>query len=172
MKVKALMIPVGEYRTVGVDATFGEVAAALVDSGHRDVIVVDKDGNLAGVLTMTDIMVALEPNYKKLGKKDLDSDTLSNRYVADVFKEFGLWSDTLGKLCKDGQSTKVTEAMYVPADAEYLDEEDSLEHAIHRFIVGTHQPLIVRRNGSITGVLRLGDVFEEITKRMLACERK
>ncbi|MEF2230306.1 MAG: CBS domain-containing protein [Pseudodesulfovibrio sp.] len=170
MKVKKLMIPVGEYRTVSKDATFGEVAAALVDSGHRDVIVVDGDGNLAGVLTMIDLMVALEPNYKKLGKRDLNSDTLSNRYVADIFKEFDLWSDTLGKVCQKGHSTKVSEAMYVPAEAEYLDENDSLEHAIHRFIVGTHQPLLVRQNGAITGVLRLSDVFEEITKRMLVCD--
>ena len=170
MKIKELMIPVDEYRTVGVDATFGTVAAALVDSGHRDVIVVDHDGNLAGVLTMTDILVALEPNYKKLGKKDLSSDTLSNRYVADIFKEFDLWSDTLGKICQQGSSTKVAQAMYVPADAEYLNEDDALEHAIHRLIVGTHQPLLVRKNGVITGVLRLSDVFEEITKRMLACK--
>jgi len=169
MKVKDLMTPVGEYRTVGVGAIFGEVAAALADSGHRDVIVVDGDGNLAGVLTMIDIMLALEPNYKKLGKKDLGSDTLSNRYVADVFKEFDLWSDTLNKVCQHGYSTKVAEAMYVPGEAEYLDEDDALEHAIHRFIIGTHQPLIVRRDGVITGVLRLSDVFGEITKRMLAC---
>ena len=170
MKVKELMIPVGEYRTVGVDATFSEVATALVDSGHRDVLILDGEGDLAGVLTMTDILVALEPNYKKLGKKDLDSDTLSNRYVADLFKEFDLWSDTLSKLCQQGSSIKASEAMYVPADAEYLDEDDSLEHAIHRYIVGTHQPLLVRSNGTITGVLRLGDIFEEITKRMIACK--
>ena len=170
MKVKELMIPVGEYRTVGVDATFSEVATALVDSGHRDVLVLDGKGDLAGVLTMTDILVALEPNYKKLGKKDLDSDTLSNRYVADLFKEFDLWSDTLSKLCQQGASVKASEAMYAPADAEYLNEDDSLEHAIHRYIVGTHQPLLVRSNGTITGVLRLGDIFEEITKRMIACK--
>ncbi len=170
MKVKELMIPVGEYRTVSEDATFGEVASTLVDSGHRDVIVVNDDGDLAGVLTMTDILGALEPNYKKLGKKDLDSDTLSNRYVAELFKEFDLWADSLNKLCQQGGSTKASEAMYVPTEAEYLEEDDSLEHAIHRFITGAHQPLLVRSNGTIAGVLRLSDIFEEITKRMLACE--
>ncbi|WP_419784916.1 HPP family protein [Pseudodesulfovibrio sp.] len=169
MTVKDLMIPVGEYRTIGKDAVFGEVAAALAENGHRDVLVVDKNGNLAGVLTMTDIMVALEPNYKKLGKKDLGSDTLSNRYVSDIFKEFGLWSDTLTKICRAGYEISVAEAMYVPAETEYLEEDDDLEHAIHRFIIGTHQPLIVRKNGTITGVLRLGDVFGEITRRMTAC---
>jgi len=170
MKVKDLMIPVGEYRTVGVDAIFGEVAAALADTDHRDVIIVDRDGNLAGVLTMIDIMLALEPNYKKLGRKDLGSDTLSNRYVADVFKEFDLWADTLTKVCQNGYATKVADAMYVPAETDYLDEDDDLEHAIHRFIIGTHQPLIVRKADAITGVLRLSDVFGEISKRMLACQ--
>lgn len=169
MKVKDLMIPVGEYRTVSENATFGEVASVLLDSGHRDVLVVDDSGNLAGVLTMTDILVALEPNYKKLGKKDLGSDTLSNRYVADIFKEFDLWGDTLSQLCKKSGTTKASEAMYVPLEAEYLNAEDPLEHAIHRYIMGVHQPLLVRSNGTITGVLRLGDIFEQVTKRMIAC---
>jgi len=169
MKVKDLMIPVGEYKTVGMDATFSEVATALSEGNHRDVIVVNADGNLEGVLTMTDILVALEPNYKNLGKKDLDSDILSNRYVADLFKEFGLWSDTLSELCKKGASIKASDTMYVPNEMEYLNEEDELAHAMHRYIVGMHQPLLVRNNGTITGVLRLSDIFDEVKNRMLTC---
>lgn len=169
MKVKDLMIPVSEYKTVGLDATFSEVAAALSESTHRDVIVVNENGNLEGVVTMTDILVALEPNYKKLGKKDLDSDILSNRYVADLFKEFDLWADPLTELCKRGATIKASEAMYTPADDEYINEEDELAHGIHKYIVGAHQPLIVRSNGTITGILRLSDIFNEVKNRMLAC---
>lgn len=169
MKVKDLMIPVGDYKTISAQDSLGEAVALLSDSSHRDLMVVNADGNLEGVLTITDILIALEPNYKKLGKKDLDSDILSNRYVADLFKEFNLWSDTLEKLCKTGCTVKVADAMYVPATNEYLSEEDDLEQGIHRYIVGFHQPIIVRSNGDITGVLRLSDVFDEIKKRMLAC---
>ncbi|QJB57270.1 CBS domain-containing protein [Pseudodesulfovibrio sp. zrk46] len=169
MKIKDLMTPVSEYKTVTTTATFADVAAALSESSHRDVIVVNEDGDLVGILTMTDILVAMEPNYKKLGKKDLDSDILSNRYVADLFKEYGLWVDPLNELCKKGAKVLVSDAMYVPDESEYLNEEDDLGHGIHRYIVGVHQPLLVRSNGTITGVLRLSDVFEEIKTRMVTC---
>ncbi len=169
MKIKDLMIPVDEYQTVAMDATFSEIASSLAEGSHRDVIVVNESGQLAGVLTMADILVALEPNYRKLEKNVLDSDTLSNRYVSDIFKKFGLWTDPLHELCKQGAVIKVADAMYVPDEAEYLDEEDDLAHGIHRYIIGMHQPLLVRNNGSITGVLRLNDIFDEVWNLMLTC---
>ena len=169
MKVKDLMIPVGDYKSVATDATLSTVAAVLADSEHRDVFVVNATGDLEGVLTMTDILVALEPNYKKLGQKDLDSDILSNRYVADLFKEFGLWGNTLDELCKKAVATSAADVMYVPSDEEYMNEEDDLEQAIHRYIVGTHQPIFVKSNGTVTGVIRLSDIFNEIKDRMASC---
>lgn len=172
MKIKDLMTPVSEYTTVGPDASFAEVAAAMCNGSHQDVIVVDGNGDLVGLVTMTDVLGALEPNYKRLSKKHLDSDTLTRRYVADLFKEFGLWDDPLTELCKRGVSLKASEAMHVPAEAEYVNEEDNLAHAMHRYIVGVHQPLVVRNNGTITGILRLQDIFDEVKNRMLSCVDK
>lgn len=169
MKVKDLMIPVGEYKMVGKDATLADVANVLNESGHRDVFVVDDNGDLEGVLTMTDILVALEPNYKKLNNNDLDTDVLSRRYVADLFKEYNLWGDSLHEICKRGISIKAGEAMHIPAKGEYLNEDDNIDQAMHRYIVGAHQPIFVRANGTITGVIRLNDVFNEVKNRMLAC---
>lgn len=169
MQVSELMIPVGEYKTVDADASLSDVITVLADSDHRDVLVINADGNLEGIITMTDILMALEPNYKKLGQKDLHSDTLSNRYVADIFKEFGLWTDPLSALCEKSVGIKTADIMYVPAEGEYLDEDDDLEYGIHRYIVGIHQPALVRRDGIIVGVLRLSDIFNEIKNRMLTC---
>ena len=59
MKVKELMIPVADYQTLGKDACLGEVAAALKASKHRDILVVDDNGSFVGVLTMTDVIMAL-----------------------------------------------------------------------------------------------------------------
>ena len=39
------------------------------------------------------------------------------------------------------------------------------------YMVGTPQPLIVRRDGKITGVLRMSDVFNEIIGRMNTCAK-
>lgn len=170
MKIKNLMIPVGDYKTVGIDATFGDVATVLQESEHRDVLVVNEEGKFVGVLTMIDIILALEPNYKKLGDKDLSSDILSNRFVAEQFKEFDLWSNPLSTLCESAASIKVTDAMYTPADGEYIDVEADLEQGVHRYIVGVHQPVVVRDNGDVVGILRMSDIFDEIKSRMLACK--
>lgn len=169
MKVKELMTPISEYTTLGTDAALSDVVVALQDSGHRDVIIVDGKGDFKGILTMTDILLALEPNYKKLGRKDLASDTLTSSWVTDLFAQFNLWSDTLSELCKKGCNIKVTEAMYTPEEGEFLKEDDDLEVGIHKYIVRVHQPIIVRNNGSVTGILRLSDVFDEIKGRMLTC---
>lgn len=169
MKVKELMIPVDDYLTLGKDASLGDVAATLKNGGHRDVLILDDQGAFAGVLSMSDMISALEPNYKKLFKKDLISDTLSNRYVAEQFKEFNLWADTLTNICARGVRIKVTDAMHVPAEDHYIEEDSDIEHGVHMYMVGTPQPLIVRNNGQVTGVLRMSDVFNEIVGRMNTC---
>jgi len=169
MKIKDLMVPVSEYKTLGPDAVLSDVAAALSNSKHRDILIVDENGSFMGVLTMIDIIMALEPNYKKLSKKNLGSDVLTNKFVADIFKEFDLWNDSLADLCKKGLDIKVTDAMHIPNEEHMLNQDNDLEHGVHYYIVGAPQPLIVRQNGTVVGVLRIADVFEEITKRMNIC---
>ncbi|QGY41742.1 CBS domain-containing protein [Pseudodesulfovibrio cashew] len=169
MQVKDLMVPVSEYKSAGVNDSLGEVASVMAGGGHRDVLVVNDKGNLEGVITMTDIFMALEPNYKKLSRKELSTDILASRYVTDLFKEYGLWSVSLSELCEKNATIKAAEVMHVPDEHEFLKEEDDLEQAIHRFIVGMHQPLFVKANGTITGVLRMVDVFNEIEARMTSC---
>jgi len=172
MQVKDLMIPVSDYKTVAADASLSDVAVVLADSEHRDVLVVNNNGDLEGVITMTDILMAMEPNYKKLAQKDLDSDILSNRYVADLFKEFGLWADPLTALCEKSADTKACDIMYVPTEDEYVQGDDKLEYGIHHYIADKHQPVLVRNNGTIVGVLRLSDIFDEVKARMMTCAAK
>ena len=169
MQVKELMIPVAEYTTVQSDATLVEVFQALAKAGHRDVLVLGDKGAFMGTMTMLDVLVSLEPTYKKLLKKGHENDMLSSDYVAQVFKEFGLWSDSLKSLCKKGGGLLASEVMYTPAESEYLNEEDELEKGLHQFIVGTHQPLIVRKGREVTGVLRMSDVFTVVKKLMVEC---
>ncbi|CCH50400.1 CBS domain-containing protein [Pseudodesulfovibrio piezophilus] len=169
MKVKDLMIPVEEYLTIGKDATLGQAILVLDESQHRDLIVVNTKGDFAGVLTMTDILAALEPSYKRLAGKGLGTDTLSKQYVADAFKEFGLWANPLETLCKEGCRQGVSQVMHIPSEIDFLNEDDTLAYGIHCYIVGKHQPLIVRKNGNISGVLRLSDIYNEVKSRMLAC---
>lgn len=169
MKIKDLMIPVGEYETVHLDACLGDVASALEVSGHRDLLVVDDNGDLSGIVTMADVIIALEPNYKKLGNKDLDSDILSNRFVADQFKELNLWHNKLDTLCKQAHTIAIKDVMHVPEKQCYINIDDDLELGVHLYIIGAPQPLVVGDNGTVVGILRMADIFDEIIKRMNVC---
>lgn len=178
MKVKELMIPVDQYVTVHKDATLFDVFLALdadlkvkgLGHAHRDVLVLDDNGELLGKITMIDIFQSLEPNYRRITDGKVEHEVLTSEYVASIFREFDLWSDSLPNLCTSGKESSVLEVMHTPLEGEFVSEDDDLERAIHRYMVGVHQPLLVRdNNGKVSGVLRFGDVFEKIRACMLGC---
>ncbi len=72
-------------------------------------------------------------------------------------------------LCQRGFGLTVSDVMHIPEDHEYVQEDDSLEQALHEYVMDVHQPLIVKKGDEITGLLRFGDLFEMIRKAMLAC---
>ncbi len=179
MKVKDVMIPISQYVTVGPDATLRNVFEALDEDfrnksgkchAHRDVLVLDESGEFAGLVTMVDIIRSLEPNYSKISNIDEDeSAVLTREYVLDVFKKFGLWHDSLQGMCEKAVSLKVESVMHVPGTGETVEEDDELGLAIHQYIFGAEQPLVVRNGGKVTGVLRLSDIFEVVRSQMMAC---
>ena len=180
MKVKDVMIPISQYVTVGLDATLRDVFTALDEDfkskndkghAHRDVVVLGGDGRFAGVVTMLDIIRSLEPNYSKISDIDTDeSAVLTRDYVLDVFRKFGLWNDSLQGLCEKAVSLRVEDVMHVPDEDETVNEDDDLGLAIHHYIFGADQPIVVRNGDeTVTGVLRLSDIFEVVRGQMLAC---
>ena len=172
--VKTVMIPLSNYVTIEADKTLYDVFQILENNkasgshAHRDAIVVDHNGNFKGKVTMLDIFRTIEPNYKKLFKNYEDG-TLTKDYVINAVRDFQLWLEPMQSLCERGAGIKVSEIMHVPEDYEYLQENDSLEKALHEYVMGLHQPLIVKNGDTVTGVLRFGDLFEIIKDQMLSC---
>jgi len=178
MKIKELMIPVADYVTVDQNATLMDAFLALDedrasrgDASHRDVLVCDEDGAVMGKLTMVDVFRALEPNYRRLEDEETSYAMLTREYVAKIFKRYALWTDALPTLCSRVAGLKVGDVAGDPLESEFVDQEDHLEMAIHRFIYGVRQPLLVRDGERVTGVLRYSDVYEAVRKHILACER-
>ena len=56
--------------------------------------------------------------------------------------------------------------MYTPSNGEYVDEEASVAEAVHQFILGCHQSLLVTKDKKVTGVLRLVDMFELVSEAL------
>ena len=172
---KDVMIPISRYVTVKKTDTLIEVLQALdgarkseAEHAHRDAIVVDDNGEFVGKVTMLDIFKALEPNYKKVEEKS-SMGTLTQLFVAKVVKDFNLWMEPIKDVCTRGAHKFVGDVMHVPGDADFIREEDSIELALHKYVMGVHQPLIVKGGVTVTGILRFGDVFEVTRKAMLSC---
>jgi CBS domain containing-hemolysin-like protein len=172
--IKTVMIPLPDYVTIKETATVYDVFQILEKHrpdgrhSHRDVIVVDNNGKFKGKVTMIDIFKTLEPNYKKMFE-NYEGKTLTKDYVINAMRDFNLWVEPIKNICERGATIKASEIMYVPKKAEYLQEDDSLEKALHEYVMGAHQPLMVKNGDTVTGVLRFGDLFEVIREHMLSC---
>ena len=174
--IKDVMIPFSNYVRVKKDDTLIEVMEALETSrksdaahAHRDALVVDENGHFLGKLTMIDAFMALEPTYQRI-MAEKSKGMLTKDYVMHIVRDFKLWAEPFKDLCEKCADMKVSGVMHVPSSREYINEEDSIDKALHEYIIGVHQPLIVKRGNTVSGVLRLGDLFEIVRKRLLACK--
>lgn len=176
IQVKQIMIPVGDYVTVKKQDRLTEVLAAIEkvrlskgQHAHRDAVVVDENGTLCGKVTMIDIFRALEPNYPKL-QRSRKGQMLTDDFVRNAVKELRLWMEPVEDVCARGRRVTVADAMHVPEPSEYLQATDTLEKALSLYVMGVHQPLIVKEGETVVGVLRFGDLFEVVREHLLKCD--
>jgi CBS domain containing-hemolysin-like protein len=178
IKVKEIMIPISKCLKVRKDQSLIEVFKALDqiratenDAAHKDAIVLDESGDFNGKVTMIDIFRALEPRYGQVKQQQKMASMLSAGAVMKVAKDFDLWMEPTKTIRERANQLKVADVMHAPEKIEYIKEGDSLEKALHIYVMGVHQPLIVRNdNDDITGVLRFGDIFEAFRRSLLSCD--
>lgn len=170
------MIPITEYVTVKKENGLMEVLQAMERKrkatqrhAHRDAIVVDESGHFLGKVTMIDIFRSLDPNYKKV-QNTQKGQTLTADFVMKAVKDFNLWLEPAEDICARGSKVTVADAMHVPEQTDYVQEDDPLEKALNFYVMGAHQPLIVKSGDIVTGVLRFGDIFEVVREHLLNCE--
>ncbi len=176
-QVKEIMIPILNYVTVQKENTIVEVLQSLEQArrsenehAHRDAIVVDANGVFIGKVTMIDVFRALEPNYTRIEKQQKKG-ILTSDFVMKAAKDFNLWIEPTQTICERGGRLTVSDVMHTPEKMEYIEETATLENALHLYVMGIHQPLIVKnKDGKVTGLLRYGDVFEVVRQRLLACK--
>jgi CBS domain-containing protein len=173
IQVKEIMIPISNYVTVKKESSLIGVMQALETArksdkahAHRDAIVVNDAGDFIGKITMMDIFRALEPNYKEVPAEQTKG-VLSKKYVMDAVRDFNLWMEPMETVCERGKKLGVADVIHIPEEVEYIQERDTLEKALNQFVMGVHQPLIVKKGDAVTGVLRFGDLFEIVRSRLL-----
>jgi len=179
LTVKDLMVPLSGYATVSEDATLGEAVKALkiaqknfdqTRDRHRAILINDKNNKIVGKLSQLDVIRALEPKYLKIDDpQSLSRFGFSQDYLKYTLKEHQLWENALNDICKKAAKLIVKTFMYTPTAGEYVKEDTSIQEAIHQLVMGRHQSLLVTRGEDIVGVLRLTDVFREISDRIRSC---
>ena len=180
--VRDLMVPLEEYATVFEEATLFEAVVALEQAQerldrnrykylHRAVLVYDKNKKIVGKISQLDVLRALEPKYGEMGdQKSIARFGFSQKFLTSLREQFSLLERPFKDACRTAAQVKVKTFMHTPSEGEYVDEDATLDVAIHRLVMGHHQSLLVTRDNKIVGILRLTDVFAEVFQTMKTCE--
>ncbi len=178
--VKDLMVPLSEYASVSEKATLFEAALALEKAQekytqskykHRAVLILNEQKRVVGKLSQFDVIRALEPKDKLLDAfTDIRQFGFSSGFIEFQRRQFQNGSASLEGILPQTAKLKAVNFMQSLSEGEYLDENASLELAIHQLLLGPHLALLVTRKGEITGILRLSDVFAVVFQAMKELE--
>lgn len=178
-QVKDLMVPLSEYATVSEKATLFDAVNALEKAQedfdhtryrHRAVLILDGSEKVIGKLSQLDVLKALEPKYDDmLDRRRLRSFGFTKDFMKSMLEDYQLFDSPLGDICRKAGAQNVTSFMYSLSEGEYIAEGATLDEAIHQFILGRHQSLLVTRGDEILGLLRLTDVFAAVYHTMKEC---
>lgn len=171
-QLNELMIPISEYATIHDDADMAEAFRAFENETkrfgdapyrHLSLIVIDDNNHVVGRLSQVDMMRALEPKYKEIGESRWIGRTMLSKKVLETLNDkFQFWEQPLDKLFQAVGNSKVKAYMQKPTEGEFVSENDTLNVAIHRIVMGHHHSLLVVRDKEIVGVLRSTDLFNTL----------
>jgi hypothetical protein len=177
-RVKDLMLPLSEYAVVDEGTSLRDALAALEQAQaqlrpgqpyHRAVLVRGADGRIVGKLGMHGFLEALEPKYAVLGDVErLSQAGLSEEFVNSIMDSYRFWQDNIDDVCRRAHAVGVGQVMK-PVEAS-IDEQKSLTEAIHLLVMWHTQSILVTRDEEVVGILRLSDLFREISRYVTSRE--
>lgn len=173
-RVKDIMVSLDDYAVVSKDATVGEAIEALdraqqrLPAGrepHRAVLVVNGSGRVLGKVGQWSFLKALEPKYSVMSDLDLLARAgVSDEFLNSLMDHFEFFQDRINDLCLAAADRKVTDIMRPVT--EYIDEDASLCEAIHLIVLRQTLSVLVKRGNEVVGLLRLSDLFREVSQQM------
>lgn len=179
IKVADLMVPLSDYVRVPENATLQTAIKALMKARdeldptkgkHRAILVTDNKNRVIGKLSLLDVLKALEPKYVKVeDQKALSRVGLSKEFMKSMAAKHKLWDEPLEDICKKASEIIVKNITRKPTEGEFVDENASLNDGMHQIVMGRRQSLLVTRGKEIVGLLRLTDIFKEISSRIKDC---
>ncbi len=149
--VRDIMVAIDGYSTVSDDASLEDAVKVLHKSfyrddkgitfGHRSVLVINKAGELAGILTIKSILNTIDRKLPGLGLS-----------LGGLLEEL-----TPGKLA----GIPVREAMSPAGNADVKDDETASQ-AIYKLLKSELNVLPVINEGKVVGILRAIDFLQSV----------
>jgi predicted transcriptional regulator len=176
--VKDLMVPIAQYAVVTDDMTlydaFNELRKALKNlppgrQPYRAVLVVDNEKRVVGKIGQLAFLKALEPKYNDLGDLGLLSRAgVSSGFISSMMEQYRFFQDNLEDMIKKARKIKASEAMHPVTES--IDENANLGEALHKIVMWQTLSIIVTSGTKAVGLLRLSDLFEEVSRAMTGPE--
>lgn len=164
-----LMIPLADYTTLHEDQSVKEGIEALqksfmdlmatsriMQTGHRSILILDKRGELVGVLSIRDLIAGIRPGY-------LSAPRPSTAGTFEYSRMF--WTGLFTKQAKDLAKKKVSEIMSDPPQA--VDENANLMEIANYLYESEERRVVVTRQGKVVGVIREQEIFFELANIIL-----
>jgi CBS domain-containing protein len=161
-KVKDLMIPLEDYPHIPYWFTLRQAMAIVREAAvkfegsfePRAVLVFDEKYQLLGILTLRDIIRGLEPRFLK------ETDLIKADPSLTV-----LMGDLFGPGMKEQSQKPVSEVMS-PIKVT-VNGDDPIVKALFLMIKGNVGVMPVMMDSKVAGMIRLSDLFTEISKLVL-----
>lgn len=154
MKAKDLMIPIHDYLMPESNLKeavnlFKTAVRGEQKMGVMGLPVLDREGRLVGMLSMTDVLKAVYPSYMNM--MDLGAFT---------------WDGMLESLAKQAGNKKVETLM--ARNVVTVREEDSLMECVDHILKNRVRRMpVLNKDGKAVGMIYMRDIFFAITKAML-----
>lgn len=151
-RVKDLVIPLTNYPHMPYWGTLKEAIVQLnvvYETGHGTVLVFDEAYEFVGILLQRDILKGLEPKFARHLKEEIPVS----------------WDDLL----KSESQTRLTRPVkeFMSGVAATVDAKDSILQASHIMLREDAYLLPVMEGSKVIGIVRMGDLFHEITNAVL-----
>lgn len=165
-RVRDIMVPITTFSTIHEDKTVVEAieiieksfhtlltTTKIRESVHRSILVLNKNDEVIGVLSFTDILQGLYPPYMRLLE---DRPSLAHTISIAPPSYRGLFTVMARDLAKKKVSELMSEAPPV------IDANDNLMEAVNKLLEFKVRRLLVLEGGKCIGVIREQDLFFEL----------
>lgn len=175
--VKNLMVPLEEYPQIDQDSSLFDAILALdrkrqqTPEGkqpHRAVLVRDSQGRIVGKIGELVFLTALEMKTDVLDElNSMAQDHIHADSMRSAIDNYQFLQEDFIDHFQRAFKLKVRDVMR-PVANEALEETDTCHEALHKIVKYQTLSVLVTRRGTVVGVLRLSDLFEEVTEKVKA----